>query len=372
MIHSVPRSAVLTPRHTAVPVVSPKMKRCLFIAAVALAVCSCSLAAQVRGTVVDSGGAPVSAAKVEVWSSLRRTAGTTTDVSGRFSLGVPEVSGATGLVVSRVGYQTRAVPLTSADTTLRVQLQAEPVMLAGITSATEPRIPCPNREDPRARALWEAVRERYPAVPDTVVFHSLGTIRSRQLDRSSIGDFGDDRGRRQWTAATNDAWPVWRRLIGSSGYAMPQTQSVQPRYAYWRYVPLEDGFSQHFVEEQFGALHTLSIASSSGGYTTLAFCPRPGSRRVEVSGTLTVSPEGFLVRGAWRYRTPSPREDAGVELDFVPPLATRHSLLLVQSYLFWRRVQPRQYYVEAVEYEEWRLYPGANPPPVPTELYGGP
>jgi hypothetical protein len=348
------------------------MKRCFVFAATVLAVCSRTLAAQVQGTVVDSAGSPVSAARVEVWSALRRSAASVSDPSGHFSFGAPEVSGATGLVVSRVGYQTRAVPLTGADTALRVELQAAPVMLAGITSATQPREPCPNHEDPRARSLWESVRANYPAMPDTVVFHSLGTIRSQQQDASSIGEFADERGRRQWTAATNDAWPVWRRLISSSGYASPQTESVQPRYAYWRYVPLEDGFSQHFVEEQFGTLHTLSIENSAGGYTTLAFCPRAGPHRTEVSGTLTVSPEGFLVRGAWRYRTPSPREDAGAEVDFVPPVATRQSLLLVQSYLFWRRVQPRRYYVEAAEYEEWRLYPGSNPPPVPAELYSAP
>jgi hypothetical protein len=342
--------------------------RTLFLATVAAFVAVRSAPAQLRGEVTDTAGAPVAGANVEAWTGLRRTASVRSDAAGRFVL-ASTGGDATDLVVHRIGFRRLVMSLAAADTVVRLRLVPAPVSLQGITASVETR-GCPNREDPRARALWEAARRRYRPVTDTLVFHSLGTRYRGDRPRESIHDAG--RGSRSWLAvSTGTGWVQWRRQIQLRGYAVRLGTPFTEQYALWQYAPLETDIAHHFTEPLFGELHLLSFAPSGPGERTIRFCPAGRDRRrPEIEGTLTVSDDTVFLAASWRFVTPRPTEDAGGEADFLPPHAATGSLLLPERSLFWRRVTGgTRYYVEAATYEEWRLFPGSSAPPVPHELY---
>lgn len=345
------------------------MIRTLAVAAM-LAIAAAPSAAQVRGSVADSAGAPIPDATIEAWAGLRQVARASSDPAGAFVLPGVRPGAATGLVVHRVGYRRVAVALTAADSVIRLRLARDVLVLPALTAAARTR-GCPNRDDPRARAMWEAVRATYPPFGDTVVFHSLARFREGDVPREDVDAFAAAAGGRGWNAAGTRAWPLWRRQIRVGGYAARLRQPLTAKYAFWLYVPLEMEFAQHFIDPLFGELHTLSIALSNADETTIRFCPPASARRdrPEVEGTLTVAADGTLMRGSWRFRTPGPAEDAGGEIDFLPPSVTSQRLLLPERSLFWRRTTGGRYHVEGRTYQEWRLYPGAEAPPVPAELF---
>jgi hypothetical protein len=76
----------------------------------------------IRGTVVDEGGEPVSAATIDVNSGMVTA---TTDASGNFSALVPLESGTVvNAVARRAGYRAYDFPLTVSETVpLRITLR---------------------------------------------------------------------------------------------------------------------------------------------------------------------------------------------------------------------------------------------------------
>ncbi|HEX8670318.1 MAG TPA: carboxypeptidase-like regulatory domain-containing protein, partial [Longimicrobium sp.] len=136
--------------------------------------CAPTAAAQVRGSVIDSLGNAIPAATVELWSGLRRVRETRTDSRGAFQLQTDRTSPPTGLFVRRIGYENGALAIRG-DTSVVIALRPTALQLSGIVVTAGIRI-CPNREDPAARALWEAMRARHPKPAGTVYFHSLGTL----------------------------------------------------------------------------------------------------------------------------------------------------------------------------------------------------
>jgi Carboxypeptidase regulatory-like domain len=325
--------------------------------------------AQVRGMVADTTGVPVAGATVEAWTGLRRTESVRSDTGGRFMFATIEHGESVDLVVHRVGFRRLVKNIAASDTLVKLRLVPETVSLAGITATAETR-GCPNLEEPRARALWEAARAKYAPVSDTMIFHSLATMYRGDRPRESIHDVG--RGFRAWLAVSTGIWWVrWRRQIQVGGYAVRLNNAFNEQYALWQYAPLETDIAHHFTEPLFGELHMLSFAPSSEGEHTIRFCPRSRDRRrPEIEGTLTVGADTTFLDTRWRYTTPRPAEDAGGEVEFLPPRRRTGSLLLPERSLFWRLVPgTTRYHVEGASYEEWRLYPGKDAPPVPQELY---
>jgi hypothetical protein len=175
-----------------------------------------------------------------------------------------------------------------------------------------------------------------------------------------------------WLAVTTAAWSVWERQIRNVGYAARQQQGFNERYAAWLYVPLQSEYASHFAEPGFAAAHDFRVTHGPGGSFSVSFCPTASIRKPDVEGVLTISGDTSIVSATWRFTTPRPREDAGGEVDFLPPSLTRASLLLPASYRYWRRTDANSFYVERAEFEEWRIYPGDRAPPVPRELYDSP
>lgn len=345
------------------------MLRTLALSAALVASLANAASAQLRGVVRDTAGHPVAGATVEAWAGLRRVGSTLSAATGEFSLNHVQAGAGTGLVVRRIGFRRLAVGIPQGDGVLQLRLVPETMMLEGITATTAVRA-CPNRDDPAARAAWATASAKYPVFSDTVVFHSLAALRDADVTRDEIEFVGQDGGVRGWSAAGTRAWDLWRRQIRAGGYAVRIQRGFGTRYALWQYAPLEMVFSQHFVDPLFGELHSFSIAAAGSGQTTIRFCPHErGSRgRPELEGTLTLSSDGVLLRASWRYRTPNPAEDAGGDVDFLPLQATAQSLLLPERSRFWRKTTGGRYHVETAAYEEWRLFPGSDAPPVPTEV----
>lgn len=315
---------------------------------------------------MDSAGNAVPAATVELWSGLRRVRETRTDSQGAFRLETDRTSLPSGLFVRRIGFENGSLAIRG-DTSVVIALRSTVLQLLGIVASAEQRV-CPNRENPAARSLWEAVRARYPAHSGTVYFHSFGTLIRTTVPREKVEEVGEvEPQQRTWQYSGTPTWGVWRDIIGRHGYAMRINGGMGEAYASWFYAPLQLAIAQHFVEPQFADLHTISIVSTVGGDTVLGFCTRPGDgrTRTRLEGTLTLSPTRELIRVRWRYRTPSMDEDAGSEVEFLPPRILSGALLQPRSYRYWRRTNRGRFFVQQQTFSEWRVSGDRNPPMMP-------
>ncbi|HEX6038116.1 carboxypeptidase-like regulatory domain-containing protein [Longimicrobium sp.] len=308
--------------------------------------------AQVRGTIVDTGGAFLRDAEVQVWTGTRYLGQLNTDEQGTFRLRRLEVDSLT-LTVHRIGFNTRIVELAASDTAVLVRMEPAPVRLAPVTVASTGRRICPNREDPRARALWTAMRGRYwqPTSPAVVVFGLLEK-------RSGVGskqDVYDPAAGERSTGWTEDALLIAHpELMALSGYATRANGGTGFRTAFWQYRFLDDGGMQDFTGDWFGQAHTLSTVDA-GGETVLVFCPRERMQRTgQMEGTLRLDVAMNLVQAQWRFRTPPPDEDAGGEAMYLPPALALGRALLVRESWFWRKTNGGRYYFEAKTFTGWR------------------
>jgi hypothetical protein len=331
-----------------------------------LALCASTAAAQVRGSVVDSLGNAIPAATVEMWSGLRRIRETRTDSLGAFQLQTDRTTPPTGLFVRRIGYENSALAIRG-DTSVVIALRSMALQLTRIVVAAGKRV-CPNREDPAARALWEAMRARYPKPSGTVYFHSLGTLVRATVPFEQIDEVGEvEPQQRTWQYSGTPTWGVWRDIIARDGYAMRINGGMGEAYVQWFYAPLQLAIAQHFAESRFAELHTINIVSTVGGATVLGFCSRSenGRARTRIEGTLTLSPARELMRARWRYLTPTLNEDAGSEVEFLPPRIVSGALLLPRSYRYWRRTNRGRFFVQQQTFSEWRISPDQMPPRMP-------
>lgn len=311
--------------------------------------------AQVRGRVVDAADRPVADALVELWVGSRQAGAAQTDERGAFEIAAAPSERTAMLTVRRLGLQTRTVQVASGDTALVVRMAVQPVVLQPLSVAVPRRPPCPNREDPRARALWEHMRSRYwrPGADTVFVFGFMEV-------RRGVGakdDAYDPRAGRVSTGWTTGALVLAHpELMRLSGYASRVDGGVGERTAYWSYRQLDGGTMQDFTGEHFGTAHTLSLLHQ-GDRTTIAFCPRERMGRTgQVQGTLVLAPDTTLHLARWTFRTPRPDEDAGGEASYHPPDPALGNALLARETVFWRKTNPPGYYFEARTYTGWQRW----------------
>lgn len=326
-------------------------------AAIFLAGSAGPVAAQVRGVVVDAAERPVAGAIVELWVGQRRTAAAESDPQGAFTLAPAGAHGPATLSVRRIGLRTRTFDLASADTTLRIQMEAQPVTLAPVTVASPLQRVCPNREDPRARVLWERMRSRYwQETLDTVLVFGLVEFRTGTGERTETEGLRTEVG---WTQGAVSASAS--RYLPRTGYALRVATSAGERSGQWQYRSLDDGMKQDFTQAYFGATHTLSIEHSAAGRTVLGFCPRERLGQYgQIIGTLVIGPDTTLIEARWSFRTQNPSEDAGGRAVYNPPDPRIGSVLLANESSFWRKTTRGDYYVENRTYTGWRVWNGAT------------
>lgn len=313
--------------------------------------------AQLRGTVVDPAGQPISDVRIELWSPVRQLAARETDSGGRFHFTREEAQEAGGILARRAGWQTARLQVSPGDTVVVLSMQTQPEALEGLTVTATRASSCPNRESPRARALWTTLRDRYQGGADTsaiaAYYLSLESVGARER----VGLVDTARAVRGWLKSVLPQRRLWARIISTAGYGFEIRQSMGEAYAAWQYPPLESYYANHFAEDLFGEQHTFSVLLEAGHEAVLRFCPRDRSgRRQQLEGTLTLTQDGALLQATWKYRTPKPREDAGGEIEFAPPSPIRRpGLLLPASSLYWRRTTGGQYYQRWHRFSEWRV-----------------
>lgn len=320
--------------------------------------------AQVSGVIMDPAATPVPGVVVTLWTERSEVARTLTDDAGRFTFTRDEAAEATALVARRIGYEPLSTTLGPGDPVRRLMMTPLPAPLP-VVAATVPRRQCPAADDGAARALWESVRTRYRAVPDTVGHIARGWGLAGDVPADAVGVIEEDgshpRERREWTVSIAG---ILRREVarhvaaGEYAIADPPPRLRVPfreTSAAWWYAPLHRELADHFVSPVFGELHTFRFDRQGGGSISVTFCPVDG-KRAEIEGTLTISADTALVGARWSFVTPRPREDAGGEVEFVPPRAgSRDAVLTPSRSLFWRRLPGPSglYYEDVMVYSAW-------------------
>jgi hypothetical protein len=330
------------------------------VAAVALALVHLlapAASAQLRGTVVDTGGRPVSGIAVEIWSPVRQLGVRVSDDGGAFRFSREEAGEVSGILARRVGWRTARLRVAPGHTLVVIRMEPQPEALEGLTVTGTRVAPCHNRESPRARALWTALRDRYRGGADTSAIASYYLTVESIGPGEQVGLVDTTRATRGWLKSVEPERRLWARIVSTKGYGFEITQSMGEAYAAWQYPPLESFYASHFVEDLFGGKHTFSVVRESAGEVVLRYCPLERSRRAQrIEGTLTLAPDGALLQTTWKYLTPQPQEDAGGEMDIIPPPPSmRAALLLPATSLYWRRTTRGRYYQRWNRFSEWRV-----------------
>lgn len=317
-----------------------------------------AVAAQVSGTVHEPGGIPVAEATVALWKGSREVARTITDAQGGFRFTLDTSSEAMVLLVRRIGFRPASMPLGVSRTGLSITLEPVVTPLPEVVT-TAARRACPNRDEPEARRLWHAMSEHYATHlhSDDILANSVG--RGGEVTAMEVGDVDESRFRPGGFAMLGERRESLFRSIAHNGYArrLKPGDDLIGEYFYWRYARLDRELSEHFVEVDFARNHSLGLWRAEDGSVTITFCGRDHSKPY-LEGTLLVSRDTMLVTARWKYRTPSPHEDAGAEVTFVsPPRKASIWLLVPLRSVFWRKLggSDKLYVQEASAYREWKV-----------------
>jgi hypothetical protein len=260
------------------------------------------------------------------------------------------------VLVQRIGYLPARVSVAAPAPDVRVRLSEAPVALAALEVRATAPIRCPSRDEPEARALWEAASRRYSRATDSISIRAEMDLVLGEGPREQIGDPGAGvlRGHRETAGYT-------RAVAPRAGYGYRIDGSWNFMEAAWRYMALDSHDAQHFIDPSFGAHNVIAVVSRMPDRTILGFCSRGLSRAaVNVAGTLSIAADTTLAEARWRFRTPAPREDAGGEVIFAPYAAGGADAWLVPaSSLVWRRVLgARDRYRHRAEwYSQWKSVP---------------
>lgn len=338
-----------------------KVRSCFSVTASMLsigAIVATPVLSQVEGLVVDDRHDPIDGVSVELWDGSERLGHRVTVSDGRFRFATPEAQASHELLLRRIGYRTARVTLPLAPPA-RIALEPQAIELEGVVVEGRSEPICPNREDPAARDLWQAVASRYSRASDTLEIEgSMITFRD-ELHASEVGRHPPEHATpRGTTRSTGELRRIWRQVVADRGYGYPVKHgSVRTGVGLWAYPSLQNGFAEHFVDSLFAELHTLQREDLDGGTATLTFCPRRRARSAPViSGLLVIANDTSLVEAEWRFTTPSPTEHAGGRVVFLPrEHEDDKSFLLPATATFWRALPDDWFYRESRRFFAWRV-----------------
>lgn len=352
-----------------------------------------SAASQLTGTVTAADGRPIPSALVELWGPEERIAATLSGSSGEFSFSNRLAARAAGVSVSVIGYRPALRPIADGQSVVNVALEVLPVSLPELTVLAVGR-PCPNADDARGRALWQAASARYEtrtgyrgraywARAENGSTHSAevghAPMQSPQHVSRAFSGSRDSWGGPGSGASVFRDKPL-EEAVQQTGYAVrnqPSRRYLANRDFFdWLYPALGAQHAYHFATEAFGGLHTFSIIDETAESSRLTFCPAYGGPAVE--GTIIIGSDGTFHSADWSFRTPSPDERAGGEVIFAPWAAGDGELphLVAARSLFWRRVRGRDLvYRNSAVFDCWVISDTEDAPRLPTrppESFGCP
>lgn len=304
--------------------------------------------AQIRGRVLDPSSAPLAGALVELWSTTTRLAGQLTDERGGFEFAGDESKLAVLLVVRRNGSEPARLLLPQAGA-ITVTLVPFAEQLAAATAIAVPLCQ-QNREDPQARALWNALRRRYrPFTPDLGYWSPVRSISARVSERQ-LGFVDTTQAVDGWLVAGGRYFEEQSRRVETRGYAVRYDGLLNQRFDQWEYPRLDSFFAGHFLDSLFGRLHRLR--TEAGPPLALVFCPR-STNQSWIEGRIELDADSAVARVSWTFHTRESREYAGGQVLFTrPSTSTATPVLFPLVGMFWRKVIA-DYYQEWTQYLDW-------------------
>ena len=354
------------------------MRSTLLPPALLLAIHATGAGGQIQGTVHGSSGEPLPDVTVELWGPAARPTANQSDASGHFRFTAEHSRGSVQISLRKIGYRTHVRRLAPGDTILAFTLAYDPIALEGIQVTARSRVrPCPNRDQPEARALWRATSGRYRMPDDGDHFLAMTRRFERTVTETERDLIDDSLLQSGWhwlraggyDAIRNAARPLGE-LVRQRGYAWaepirsPGYVPIGGEFFAWRYPMLHDYRAHHFLSDAFADLHTISVYSRDDKEVVLGFCP---ARRnlPSIQGTLTINIDSTVAYAQWSFITPRPRENAGGEVVFMPweQVDTRLPIPTAARGVYWRQMHGRQlYYQQATESMKWDIGPNVEPP----------
>jgi hypothetical protein len=322
--------------------------------------------AQIRGVVTDGAGQPLPGVLVELWDAHRRLGADGTDRSGYFRLAAA-ASGPRALLARGIGLEPLRHTLAPGDSVVRLVMRPLAVEVSAVTVEARPT-ECPERDDPRARALWEHAAAHYDVALSASGVRTDVQLLSALVPVESLGVI--DTMRLQAWAVQGGYSPLafaTRLATQRNFYAVPASRIPWRRYGRWHYPLLESSRAWHFADSLFAVMNRIAFAETSEGDTVIAFCSS-FQNRPYIRGRLRLAPDTTLASAEWDFVTPSPREEAGGQVLFAPADSrlTGQPLLPVAG-LFWRRLL-QKVYQEWMEYRQWFRCESAVSCSAPTPL----
>ena len=322
--------------------------------------------AQVRGVVTDGTGRPLSGVLVELWDAHRRLGADGTDRSGYFRLAAV-ASGPRALLARGIGLEPLRHTLAPGDSVVRLVMRPLVVELSAVTVRATPT-ECPDRDDPRARALWERAAAHYDVALSAYGVRTDVQLFAALVPLESLGVIDTTRLQAWAVAGGYSSLAFATRLATQRNYyAVPASRIPWRRFGRWHYALLESSRAWHFADSLFAVMNRMAFVETSAGDTAIAFCSS-GQDRPYIRGRLRLAPDTTLASAEWDFGTPSPREEAGGQVLFAPadPHATGQPLLPVAG-LFWRRLL-QKVSQEWMEYRQWSRCESAASCSAPTPL----
>ena len=323
--------------------------------------------AQVAGQVRSPSG-PLPQATVVLWDGTRELARITTDSGGRFRFAGAVAASASGLVVRRLVYAPRTIGVRPGDEALRLTLAPLTQSLpAAVVTAT--RRQCPFREDPAARAWWNAVRAGYAVAPPAVGQLAIMTWRRSDVPATEVAEIDEERIGPGAHGVTGRARLDYDASVAAHGYAdrravsQAGTTVLDEAYFAWWYPPLHREMVEEFVGARFGRHHVFRFMPAASGLdgsdtgkspARLLFCPR--DRAVPaLEGAMEIASDSSISQIQWSFVTPKPREDAGGEVVLVPPGPGPGRRVVPARGAYWRRLAGRtdRYFQDVAIYRGW-------------------
>lgn len=301
--------------------------------------------AQVTGHVEDDLGQPMPNAIVAVIGHDRLLDEVATDRTGVFlsDVRLPDVR---RLSVHYIGYATSVLDASTLRAEgVRVVMDPLPVRLPGIVAHIT-RDVCSERDDPRARALWEAAKSRYSdetawrggaisglGQASYVRSDALGSYDPKELIPMTSG----------WAGAAEGPYPLHLETqIEQPGYAWSRSEddrksiATARRHLNWAYPEFERRHAYHFATLTFSERHTLHLIGDSPGGTEIVYCPLPRDG-AEMRGRLTIAQDTTFAEARWSIQTDDPFEDASGEIVFADAFDAAGARHLVSARgTFWR------------------------------------
>ncbi len=328
---------------------------------------------EIRGTVVDTAGAGLGAATVQLRHGDRVLASATTDDDGTFRIFISQRireafdAGGVRIRVERLGYREQEVPLDTAQATVELVLVPAPLPLPGFEIEAV-RSQCEDDEAGLGRRLWQRAAARHPGGLDTLGVATYTLSRTDTLPDGALGTTQVN-GQEPEMGQRGSA-PIlrlgWARRIDRDGYAFPVRRTDRMgSFASWSYPPLESDFAPHFGSRQFGSLHYFQHLSQGSDGWYVRFCARD-DRRPHLEGQMLITPDTLIRRIEWAIQTPEPDEDAGGVAVFPSAAAdgTPPPLLPAES-MAWKTPRGEHTVRRAHWFEEWTTAPGDSVPFLP-------